>query len=466
MVDRPPAQTLETRGLLDPAHDWKSLFRRPEFHEPVIDGVRALAICWVFGFHLLYFHVGSFTSEVRALFANPWLQWISRGDLGVDLFFVISGFLIGSILFTEIRESTGINLKRFYLRRFVRLTPVYLVAMALGLYFLHNVPKEAVLREFPPWGYAENMWANILYVNNFLSFDQQYMSWCWSLAIEEQFYLLAPALILLFIGRGRGRIRYLVLLLSLSGFIRLAISLKYDLQPPFRDLPNSAKFIKRFNVEYMNLYSRYAGLLAGVIGSYLMCCRKESVNHFFARTWAINTLCIMSFIVIYPIATTPTSSPLFDRLTPFMGRLWYTHHRDVFSILVMFLILAAINSPALIAVALRRFLSWKAFFPIAQISYSAYLLHEMFMLWLFPKTAYLLRDTFGAYGTIAVASVIVALMTFGGASVLYALVEKPSMRVRSHPAIRRLWTSEPEEPPREENAGVTGLGRQPRGSRS
>jgi peptidoglycan/LPS O-acetylase OafA/YrhL len=455
MIGRSSVQESETRSLFDPVGNWNSLFRRPEFHEPVIDGVRALAICWVFGLHLLYFHVGSFTSEVMGLFANPWLQWISRGDLGVDLFFVISGYLIGSILFAEVRESAGIRMKRFYLRRFLRLSPVYLIAMILGIYFLHNVPKEAILREFPTWGHAENMWANILYVNNFLSIDKQYMTWCWSLAIEEQFYLLVPGLILLFMAKGRGQVRYLVLLLALSGFLRLAISVKYDLQPPFRDLPNSATFINRYNVEYMNLYSRYAGLLSGVIGAYLVGYRKESVRRFFARTWLTNTLCIVSFAVIYPIATTPMSSTRFDQIPPLAGRIWYTHHRDVFSILVMFLILAAINSPGLIAVALRRFLSWKGFFPISQISYSAYLLHEMFMLWLFPKTASLFRDSLGAYGTIALASGIAAIMTFGGATSLYILVEKPCMRGRSHPWIRRLWEHPVEESPQKDSMGVT-----------
>lgn len=59
------------------------------------------------------------------------------------------------------------------------------------------------------WYNADNSWANLLYVNNFLPMAQQYGGWCWSLAIEEQFYLLLPACILLFIGLGKGWVCFL-----------------------------------------------------------------------------------------------------------------------------------------------------------------------------------------------------------------------------------------------------------------
>ena len=117
--------------------------------------------------------------------------------MGVDLFFVISGYLIGTILLSEYRTSGRLQIKRFYVRRFLRLMPVYTVAMIAGLYFVHNIPREAVLMEFPPFMNANNMWANFLYVNNFLPINRQYMGWCWSLAIEEQFYLILPGFILI-----------------------------------------------------------------------------------------------------------------------------------------------------------------------------------------------------------------------------------------------------------------------------
>jgi peptidoglycan/LPS O-acetylase OafA/YrhL len=127
---------------------------------------------------------------------------------------VISGFLMGSILFGEFKPTGRLEVVRFYARRFLRLIPVYIVAMALGLFFLHGVPGK------PVWYNAENSWANLLYVNNFLPIAQQYMGWCWSLAIEEQFYLLLPACILLFMGLGKRRVRFLVGAMVISVVIR------------------------------------------------------------------------------------------------------------------------------------------------------------------------------------------------------------------------------------------------------
>lgn len=70
------------------------------------------------------------------------------------------------------------------------------------------------------WHNAENLWANLFYVNNLLPMAQQYGGWCWSLAIEEQFYLLLPACILLFMGLGKGRVRFLVGAMVISAVIR------------------------------------------------------------------------------------------------------------------------------------------------------------------------------------------------------------------------------------------------------
>ena len=153
------------------------LTNRPSQNYKPIDGIRALAVLWVIVFHAWLFQYNDFTDISDKIFENPFLIWISKGDLGVDLFFVISGFLIGTILFKEFKKVGSINFKRFYLRRFLRLIPVYIFAMILGLFLLED----------SNW---QTAWSNLLYVNNFVR--ESYMGWTWSLAIEEQFYVIIP----------------------------------------------------------------------------------------------------------------------------------------------------------------------------------------------------------------------------------------------------------------------------------
>ena len=135
---------------------------------------------------------------------------------------------------------------------------------------------------------------------------------------------------------------------------------------------------------------------------------------------------------------TGSASTFFDGI-PYLAReLWGTFFQDAFSLATMFLILAAMHCPALLGGSLRRLLSWQGFYPIAQLSYSIYLMHEMLFTWLFPKTSPLLVPHFGNYGSMAVNAVLGLTLTLAIASALYVALERPCMRVRSHPAVLNL----------------------------
>jgi peptidoglycan/LPS O-acetylase OafA/YrhL len=412
--------------------NWNHLAIRPASQEPVIDGVRAIAILWVVVLHMVFFHFSIFPTQAIYIFYNPFTSWIQNGILGVDLFFVISGFLMGSMLFGEMKKSGGLVFSRFYVRRFLRLIPVYTAAMAIALYFQHGDPG------LPKWGNAQNFWANLLYVNNFLPVMKQYMGWCWSLALEEQFYLLLPACILLFMGLGKGRIRILVGLMILSGTIRYAVIHFSGIVPPFRFAPYTPAWNAWFDVVYDKPWMRFGGLLSGVTGAYLNCYFMPQLKRFFARTRLITTLSIGCLLLYMHIASTAMGSFFFDMI-PYVAReIWWALHRDIFSLAVMFLILAAIHTPKLFGGRLRRFLSWRGFYPVAQLSYSIYLVHEMLFDWLFIRIAPIFSARLGAYGTMALDSAIGLVATFVIASTLYVMIERPCMRLRSHPAVLSL----------------------------
>jgi len=162
-----------TESAIDPR------FARRE-RQPGLDLLRALAIIVV-----VIYHAGSFG------FALP--DRIHRfGWIGVDLFFVLSGYLIGGQLLAPLARGGRINFGRFFLRRALRILPAYLVVLAI--YFC--LPS---LREFPE---ISPLWKFLVSVQNINLRQGTAFSHAWSLAIEDQFYLALP-LVLLLSSRGK-----------------------------------------------------------------------------------------------------------------------------------------------------------------------------------------------------------------------------------------------------------------------
>ena len=409
------------------------LFNRPSFHQPVIDGVRAIAVIWVLIFHLWFFQNGEFLGGYQSetydlVFDNFAFSWLVKGGLGVDMFFVISGFLIGSILFKEIKKSDTLNFRRFYARRFLRLMPVYVVAMILGIFFLKGENL----------GYV---WANLLYVNNFISIENQYMGWCWSLAIEEQFYLIAP-IFLLMMRKSEHFFMWCTGLIFIGWGLRI-FALEYHDLDVFWDINalGTDNWIGRFDHTYDNFHTRYGGLLIGVMAAWLHIFRDEELKNFFNNNSSaiyISLVALLLFIIssmldMRYILNTPYAVQLF----------WFATERDIFATSMAVLIITTLYSKDMIARGLGRILSAKFLYPIAQLSYSAYLMHEMIMLWLFPiSTEYMIVEL-EMSGNLAFAlnGIISLSLTFVFAAILYVFVERPCMRLRHHPLMKKIETS-------------------------
>src|SRR6266849_6711894 len=149
--------------------------------QPGLDLLRALAIIVV-----VIYHAG--------IMGFPMPGRVDRwGWIGVDLFFVLSGYLIGGQLLAPLARDRCINLGRFFARRALRIMPAYFVVLAV--YFL--LPP---LREYPEM--SQPLWKFLLSVQNIALHGGTAFSHAWSLAVEDQFYLCLP-LILLFVSRWR-----------------------------------------------------------------------------------------------------------------------------------------------------------------------------------------------------------------------------------------------------------------------
>ncbi len=183
-----------------------------------LDGIRCLAIVAVIWHH----------TPGRELLHVPILL---RGYLGVDLFFVLSGFLITTILIREEKKTGTISLRNFYARRSLRIFPLYygfLLALAVWSWFTNR-------SEF--YEYASILPYYVFYLTNFVEGGSRiFFEHGWSLAVEEQFYLLWPTMIkLLGMRRASYVISVIVLTLAAVAVIPQTLAL-HAYSGPFRTI--------------------------------------------------------------------------------------------------------------------------------------------------------------------------------------------------------------------------------------
>lgn len=159
-------------------------------HRPELDGIRAFAVLAVIAFH-------------------AGLQPATGGWLGVDIFFVLSGYLITMILLRENDRSGAVSLKNFWVRRLLRLYPALVVTLLAGLLFYKTLGDDGTLTGYlrsaaAAGGYVENLvWA---YTDD----SQGALGHTWSLAVEMQFYLLWPPVLIWLIRRNQNLIAWIV----------------------------------------------------------------------------------------------------------------------------------------------------------------------------------------------------------------------------------------------------------------
>jgi peptidoglycan/LPS O-acetylase OafA/YrhL len=234
------------RNFSDAKHD---LVNPPASNVPSLDVLRSIAILMV-----IAYHVGGewvrITGQGNA-FSN--LPVVSGGWRGVDLFFVLSGYLIGRQLWRELRTTGSINYFRFsVIRRGLRIWPLYYFSILVWIVGTYSGQTD--LGSFRRW------WTDAAFLSNYVG--DGVMPGAWSLCLEEQFYLLAPLLILgLLTITGTRDPRafrpWLILLLVAEPVIRAIIVNAHG---------HSASMKEIFDTKlYTPIYVRADGLLVGLL---------------------------------------------------------------------------------------------------------------------------------------------------------------------------------------------------------
>src|SRR6185437_13583000 len=211
---------------------------------PALHGMRVLAIISVVQFHVTWI----FHGEQGVILNQSFVDQALTVFFGMDLFFILSGFLIGSILLRSIQLSGTQNIRRFYIRRVFRTFPPYYVVLTILALAYTLTPQQ-----------HHNLPYEYLYATNFLPLHRPHiiMFWGWSLALEEQFYLTVPALFFILhrIKSDKARIIVLALIWISALFVRLAI---FYHGRPWNDLI-------LYGAIYFRTYTRYDTLVLGIL---------------------------------------------------------------------------------------------------------------------------------------------------------------------------------------------------------
>lgn len=243
-------------------------------YEPSLDGIRAFSVIAVMLYH-----------------AN--IAWLPGGFLGVEVFFVVSGFLITSLLIKERESTQHIDLKQFWIRRARRLLPAFFVmvcatAVCVAFYATDSAPdfRRDVL---PSLGYFSNWWQIFAVdIPYFAASSLPVLRHLWSLAVEEQWYLVWPLLFTFIFGAKwmHPKISGL-LLVACSGAVMVATALRF-----VQDDETRTNFL------YLSTLTRSSGLLLGAAVAMLWRPWRKTSPSSWWRSSIADVLALASIAVI------------------------------------------------------------------------------------------------------------------------------------------------------------------------
>jgi len=330
---------------------------------PQLDGLRGVAIAFV-----LFGHVVQFSLHRLITIGN------SLAQLGVLLFFVLSGFLITTLITDEKQSSGNVNLTQFYWRRILRLAPAFLLFMAavIWLMLMHRIPR------IPNY----EIIACFLYVRNIFGRSEA-LAHLWSLSLEEQFYIVWPPLVKLFDSNR---------LLAISVVVTIAMCL-------WRGL---AIFINLFDynlgIYYIRPYFRFDSILIGCCLA--LCLKYKPVvgRQLQNMQKLIPTFVVWALVIAWSVIGQSLSRPLYISVQ-MLGVTW-----------VLF--------RAVTGKSFRVLASWPLK-SLGKISYSLYLWQQIFLVTLHP-----------GWGIVSKFPINV-IACFLAATASYFGIERPFLRLKN-----------------------------------
>ena len=355
-------------ALREGLHD---LFYPPKSNLPALDVLRSAAILLVFTGH----YVGKFQAS-PAIQNFPVFRW---GWTGVDLFFVLSGLLIGAQLWKELERTGRIRIGHFLLRRGLRIWPLYyafVIFMSLAFFFAKDI---------------KSIWYDMTFLTNFI---QGQVSGGWSLSTEEQFYIITPILLAIFSIKLSPRRLWFVPVLAIGVLVssRAWVS-------AHSTLPEAALRQKL----YYPIFTHADGLAIGVFLAWL------SVFH---KNWLRSKLLSIVGVVAMLV----------------LGLALYKANPILWNFTALGLIYGSLELYGISVLPLPWPLRWRGFYLISRLSFGLYLNHFIVLAFLYPRLYGWSKNSSASFWIIYFFCLAISLLV---AMVTFLFIEWPFLRIRA-----------------------------------
>ncbi|XP_076291856.1 nose resistant to fluoxetine protein 6-like [Lasioglossum baleicum] len=340
---------------------------------PALHGIKFMSMVWVICVHTGYYTYNYMVnSAVGAMYTDAFLeQIISNGTYSVDTFLCVSGFLMSSIYLKVMRNekptlTLGISMLRLIqqtIKRFIRLTPAYLIVILIAIlnYTYYEKTSTYQIYESPSYHCSKYWWRNLLYINNFYSWEELCLTWSWYIGNDMQFFIYGTILLMLYSWRS-----YIALSLGAATLISCILSNGYmvyhlDYVPATDDIHRTLTAL------YMRPWLRIGPFLVGMFTATIIDKMDYKAN-----------LTTKSKILGWTMSVLCNCSILFggvERNMPMYIIIIYTAiGRTLWGVSISWLIVACITNNAGIV---NQILSFKLWIPLGRLTFCAYLLNAL-----------------------------------------------------------------------------------------
>jgi len=366
---------------------------------PELDGLRGIAIFLVIVCH----YIGGGYVGARHTLAAKVVGVLGLGTVGVDLFFILSGFLIGGILLSS--RSSPQYYRTFYLRRFFRIIPIYYLWLTIfGLAML--AAKKWNVWGGPEFHTAAPYWAYFIFIQNYFQGSTLiqffWLRPLWSLAVEEQFYLLAPIVVRKLSPERLIKVLLGVLVFSL--FLRLFLSAVYGMDYNYWGIIASEDWMP-CRADDLALGMIVAALWANPQSRLRL---QQRVNVSYAGLFSCGAaVLVLGYWIVKPDSFATA-----------------TVGRTIIGLFFTFLLMIALTDKESL---LGKIFRWRPLRELGKVSYCVYIIHQA-VNWILHRSIFHMEPRFNHWPQIGV-----SIASFG----VTVLIAEISWRFFENPLIRR-----------------------------